>query len=161
RRGRGSRAGLPRPSHRGPRAHPPHRGDDNRDETRGDDGVRFPPVSYRNLVLAQEGRLAVLTVSRPEKRNALDTETVAELHRALEDVRRAGAGVLVITGAGEKAFVSGADIAALRARGRDDALASINSALMTAIENHDAVTIAAVNGVALGGGCELALACDL
>jgi len=118
-------------------------------------------VSYRNLILAQEGRLAVLTVSRPEKRNALDTETVAELHQALDEVRRADAGVLVITGAGEKAFVSGADIAAIRARGRNDALASVNSALMTAIENHDAVTIAAVNGVALGGGCELALACDL
>jgi len=118
-------------------------------------------VSYRTLVLAQEGRLAILTVSRPEKRNALDTETVAEFHQALEDARRAGAGVLVITGAGEKAFVSGADISAIRARRRDDALLSINSALMTAVESHDAVTIAAVNGVALGGGCELALACDL
>jgi len=118
-------------------------------------------LGYRNLILALDGRLAVLTVNRPEVRNALDTETVAELHRALDEVARAGAGVLIVTGAGDKAFVSGADINAIRARRRDDALASINSRLMSAVESHPAVTIAAINGVALGGGCELAVACDL
>ena len=118
-------------------------------------------MSYQNLELAQDGPLATLTVRRESARNALDTETVAEFHRALDEVRAARARVLVITGAGEKAFVSGADIRAIQARRRDDALASINSRLMTAVESHDAVTIAAVNGYALGGGCELALACDL
>ena len=118
-------------------------------------------MAYRNLLLSLEGRVAVLTVNRPEVRNALDGATVGELHRALGEVRTARSTVLIITGAGDKAFVSGADIRGLRERRRDDALASMNSRLMTEVESHDAVVIAAVNGVALGGGCELALACDL
>jgi enoyl-CoA hydratase len=118
-------------------------------------------VDYHNLELRQDGRLATLTVNRPAVRNALDGDTVAEMHRALDEVRAARATVLIVTGQGDQAFVSGADISAIRERRRDDALASINSRLMTAVEAHEAVTIAAVNGYALGGGCELALACDL
>jgi len=118
-------------------------------------------MAYSNLLLAFDGRVATLTVNRPDVRNALDTATVAEFHRALEEVRDAEAGVLIVTGAGDKAFVSGADIRAIRGRSRADALASINSRLMTALESHEAVSIAAINGFALGGGCELALACDL
>ncbi len=75
--------------------------------------------------------------------------------------RRDDAGVLIITGAGESSFVSGADINDIRARTRDDGLAAINSSLFAEIERFPRPTIAAINGYALGGGCELALACDI
>ena len=101
-------------------------------------------MAYHNLLLSFEGRVAVLTVNRPEVRNALDGPTVGELHRALGEVRTARSTVLIVTGAGEKAFVSGADIRGLRDRRRDDALASMNSRLMSEVESHDAVVIAAV-----------------
>src|SRR6185436_10012252 len=73
----------------------------------------------------------------------------------------ASVGVVIITGAGESAFVSGADINDIRERGRDEGLAAINSSLFAEIERFPRPTIAAVNGYALGGGCELALACDI
>jgi enoyl-CoA hydratase/carnithine racemase len=118
-------------------------------------------MAGRVVILSLDGRVATLTVNRPEVRNALDAATVEEFRRALDEVRTARCRVLIVTGAGEKAFVSGADINAIRKRRRDDALASINSRLMSELEAHEAVSIAAVNGHALGGGCELALACDL
>jgi len=120
-------------------------------------------VSYQNLRLAfdEPRRVATLTIDRPEVRNALDTATVDEFHRALAEVEAARATVLVVTGSGEKSFVAGADIRSIRERRLTDALASINSRLMAAVEAHPAVSIAAVNGWALGGGCELALSCDI
>lgn len=116
----------------------------------------------QNLLLNVADGIAVLTVNRPEVRNALDRETVEGITDALADLAgRDDVGVLVITGAGEKVFVSGADIRQMRERRRDDGLAAINSSVFAAIDRFVKPTIAAVNGHALGGGCELALACDL
>ena len=114
-----------------------------------------------NILLTIEGPLAIVTVNRPDKRNALDLPTVQEFHEALSEVAKAKCSVFIVTGAGDKSFVAGADINAIKARRRNDALAGINTRLMSAIEDHDAVAIAAVNGFAMGGGCELALSCDL
>ena len=106
--------------------------------------------------------IATLTFDRPAVKNALDLQTVQECHAALVDLAaNADVGVLILTGAGETAFVSGADINDIRARTRDDGLAAINSSLFAAVERFPRPTIAAVNGFALGGGCELALACDI
>lgn len=106
--------------------------------------------------------IATLTFDRPSVKNALDLATVQECHTALDQLAEdKHAGVLIVTGAGESSFVSGADINDIRARTRDDGLSAINSSLFAKIEKFSKPVIAAINGFALGGGCELALACDI
>jgi enoyl-CoA hydratase len=119
-------------------------------------------MAYRNIRVACEDGVATLTIDRTPVRNALNLETVQECHQALAELAAdESIGVLIITGAGEVAFVSGADINDIRARTGADGLAAINSSLFAAVERFPRPTIAAINGVALGGGCELALACDI
>jgi enoyl-CoA hydratase/carnithine racemase len=119
-------------------------------------------MTYRNIRVDVSESIAALTIDRPSVRNALDLETVQECRDALAALSGdQNAGVLIITGSGESAFVSGADINDIRARGREEGLAAINSSLFAEIERFPRPTIAAINGFALGGGCELALACDI
>ncbi len=114
------------------------------------------------LRIEVDDSIATLTVHRPDVRNALSRELVDEIHAALRGLaERKDAGVVILTGSGDKAFVSGADIREMRERTRREALMAINQELFSAVEEFPKVIIAAVNGYALGGGCELALACDL
>lgn len=118
--------------------------------------------SFVNIRLEVSESIATLTIDRPAVKNALNLETVTECRHALDELEQnADVGVLIITGAGESSFVSGADINDIRARAREDGLAAINSSLFAKIERFPRPVIAAINGYALGGGCELALACDI
>jgi enoyl-CoA hydratase len=119
-------------------------------------------MHYENIHVASEGAIAIITIDRPKALNALDGRTIAELHGAVEDLAPVGVRAAILTGAGEKAFVAGADIAEMKTLGVEDALrfAEAGHALMRAIEKSPVPFVAAVNGFALGGGCELALACD-
>jgi enoyl-CoA hydratase len=102
--------------------------------------------------------VAVVRLKRPPA-NALSTAVLKELAETAAELTRDPAGAVVVTGS-KKMFAAGADINDIRARGRDDGLAAINSSLFAEIERFPRPTIAAINGYALGGGCELALACD-
>jgi enoyl-CoA hydratase/carnithine racemase len=121
-------------------------------------------MTYENLIVAHDGAVAVVTVSRPQVLNALNARTMDELrHAALELRHDAGVRAVIITGAGEKAFVAGADINELAqqtpVRGREMALRGQH--VLDLIERLGKPVIAAINGFALGGGCELAMACTV
>jgi enoyl-CoA hydratase len=117
-----------------------------------------------NLLLEVENGIAVVTINRPKSLNALNSETLAELSECFSDIeKRDDVKVLILTGSGEKSFVAGADISEMvnndTIGGRKMAL--LAKAAFEKLENMRQVTIAAVNGFALGGGCEIAMACDI
>ena len=120
-------------------------------------------MNYENILVSAENKIATITVNRPTKLNALNKATILELHKAFKDAEEdANINVILLTGSGEKAFVAGADIsefahfsveegAQLAAQGQE--------LLFDFVENLKTPVIAAINGFALGGGLELAMAC--
>jgi enoyl-CoA hydratase len=120
-------------------------------------------MSYETILVAKEGPIATITLNRPEKLNALTQKLVMELLDALTPLDRDPSVLCaILTGAGEKAFAAGADIASMANMTTAEALgfSHYGHALGTKLESTHFPVIAAVNGFALGGGCELALACD-
>jgi enoyl-CoA hydratase len=121
-------------------------------------------MGYENILLERAGAVAFVTVNRPKVMNALNAQTLRELAAAFDEVEAdAGLRCLVVTGAGEKAFVAGADINELAKmqplQAKD--LAFSGQQVFARLEKMTKPSVAMVNGYALGGGCELALACTL
>jgi enoyl-CoA hydratase len=121
-------------------------------------------VSYQNILFETDQGIARISVNRPEKLNALNNQTVIELSEAFRQAADdTSIRVVILTGAGDKAFVAGADIGEIQTLSPTKALefSRAGQSLMLQIENLGKPVIAAINGYALGGGCELAMACTL
>lgn len=119
-------------------------------------------MTYETLLVEVVDRVATVTINRPDVRNAVNARVQADLRSFLAAARDDDSiGAVVFTGAGEKAFVAGADIAQLAGYTLHTGLASQMQKLYDEIEAFEKPTIAAINGYALGGGCELAMACDI
>ena len=121
-------------------------------------------MGYENVKYIEENGIGILTVDRPKVLNALNGQTIREIRSVLGEVKgNEAVRVLVITGSGEKAFVAGADIGEIKDLGLKDGFDSMRTGhqMNYDIETLGIPTIAAVNGLALGGGCELAMSCSL
>jgi enoyl-CoA hydratase len=118
-------------------------------------------LDYVNV--ERENGVAVLTIDRQEKLNALDRQVVEEIGQALLELEAEAPRAIVVTGAGERSFIAGADIKAMSVMDPLEAkrFSEIGHAAMALLDRSPVPTIAAVNGFALGGGCEVALACDV
>jgi enoyl-CoA hydratase len=120
-------------------------------------------MSEQLIEVVDNAGVVRLTISRPKALNALNSDVLAELERVLADLEsRDDLRAVLITGAGEKSFVAGADIAEMRTKTAEEARTFARQALATfkRLETLPVPTVALVNGFCLGGGCELALACD-
>jgi len=115
------------------------------------------------VTIQHDDSVAVLTIDRQERLNALDPQVVEEIGQALLELEAEAPRAIVVTGAGERAFVAGADITAMSVMDPLEAkrFSEIGHAAMALLDRSPVPTLAAVNGFALGGGCEVALACDV
>lgn len=120
-------------------------------------------MDYKNFLVEIDDRIAIVTFNRPKSLNALSKEVLNEFHDLLKNLNaNESVRVIILTGAGDRAFVAGADIRELKQMNSADALAysTLGQDCFSYIEKMNKIVIAAVNGFALGGGSELALACD-
>jgi enoyl-CoA hydratase len=124
----------------------------------------FGVMNYENILFEKKGAIAYVTINRPKVLNALNMATMEELRSAFHDLKNdAGIRVVILTGSGEKAFIAGADISELA---KNDAVAAKEythrgQSVLNLIENLGKPVIACINGFALGGGCEIAMACTM
>jgi enoyl-CoA hydratase len=121
-------------------------------------------MNYENLAIVKEDGIATLSINRPRALNALNSATLKELSAALDElIVAADVSVLIITGAGDRSFVAGADISEMANYStlQGECFAELGQGVMFKLEKFPKPVIAAINGFALGGGCELAMSCDI
>ncbi len=121
-------------------------------------------MKFKNLILSIDKKIATITINRPEKLNALNAETITELFQAFKKLSQNDSiSAIILTGSGEKAFVAGADIAEINYHDEISGriFSSRGQKVFRLIEKMDKPVIAAINGYALGGGCELVMACHI
>ena len=121
-------------------------------------------MELKNVILEKEEHLAIVTINRPKALNALNSETLKDLDTVIEDLEKdANIYAVILTGAGEKSFVAGADIAEMKdlneAQGEE--FGALGNKVFLRLENLNKPVIAAIQGFALGGGCEISMACDI
>ncbi len=121
-------------------------------------------MNYENILIEKENSIVILTINRPDKLNALNHKTLSEINSAFDEFENdENISAVIITGSGEKAFVAGADIKELNQLDEKTGIefAEFGQNIFSKVENFNKPVIAAINGFALGGGCELALACHI
>ncbi|MDZ5034668.1 enoyl-CoA hydratase-related protein, partial [Clostridium perfringens] len=121
-------------------------------------------MELKNVILEKEGNLAIVTINRPKALNALNSGTLKDLDAVLDDLENdQNIYCVILTGSGEKAFVAGADISEMKDLTEDEGreFGRLGNGVFRRLEKLDKPVIAAISGFALGGGCELAMACDI